>query len=92
MMNKGDGRIMYGQDLGKIDGLDEYVEKRTKEKDEIIEDYRAENKRLNDVIINLHDDIGRCKQKIKMQDHIIDTQQDIINAFCELVGMINDKE
>ena len=57
-----------------------------------IEDYRAENKRLNEVIINLHDDIRRYKQKIKMQDHIIDTQQDIINAFCELVGMINDKE
>ena len=57
-----------------------------------IEDYRAEDKRLNQVINDLHDDIRRYKQKIKMQDHIIDTQQDIINAFCELVGMINDKE
>ena len=56
------------------------------------EDYRAENERLNEVIIDLHDDIRRYKQKVKMQDHIIDTQQDIINAFCELVGMINDKE
>ncbi len=56
------------------------------------EDYRAENTRLNQVILDLHDDMRRCKQKIKMQDHIIDTQQDIINAFCELVGMINDKE
>ena len=57
-----------------------------------IEDLRAEDKRLNQVINDLHDDIRRCKQKIKMQDNIIDTQQDIINAFCELVGMINDKE
>ena len=62
------------------------------EEDEIIKQLKEEDKRLNDVIINLHDDIRRCKQKIKMQDHIIDTQQDIINAFCELVGMINDKE
>ena len=80
------------QNLGEIDGLNEDVEKRTKDKDEIIEDYRSENTRLNQVILDLHDDMRRCKQKIKMQDHIIDTQQDIINAFCELVGMINDKE
>lgn len=78
--------------LGEIDGLNEYVEKRTKDKDEIIEELRAENNRLNDVIIELHDDIRKYNRKVKMQDHIIDTQQDIINAFCELVGMINDKE
>lgn len=78
--------------LGEIDGLNEYVEKRTKDKDEIIEELRAENKRLNDVIIELHDDIRKYNRKVKMQDHIIDTQQDIINALCELVGMINDKE
>ena len=80
------------QNLGKLDGLDEYVEKRTKDKDEIIEDLRAEDKRLNQVIINLHDDIRRYKQKVKMQDNIIDIQQEIIKSFCELVGMINDKE
>lgn len=62
------------------------------DKDEIIEDLKAEDKRLNQVIINLHDDIRRYKQKIIMQDNIIDTQQEIINSFCELVGMINDKE
>ena len=59
---------------------------------EKINELEREDKRLNQVIMDLHDDIRRCKQKIKMQDHIIDTQQDIINAFCELVGMINDKE
>ena len=62
------------------------------EKDEIIEELRAEDKRLNDVIINLHNELRQYNKKVKMQDHIIDTQQDIINAFCELVGMINDKE
>ena len=56
------------------------------------EDYRAENERLNQVIIDLHDDIRRYKQKIKMQDHIIDTQQNIIIALMELVSLINDKE
>ena len=59
---------------------------------EKINELEKEDKRLNQVINDLHDDIRRCNQKIKMQDHIIDTQQDIINAFCELVGMINDKE
>ena len=62
------------------------------EKDEIIEELRAEDKRLNDVITNLHRELRQYDKKVKMQDHIIDTQQDIINAFCELVGMINDKE
>ena len=62
------------------------------EKDEIIEELRAEDKRLNDVITNLHKELRQYNKKVKMQDHIIDTQQDIINAFCELVGMINDKE
>ena len=80
------------QDLGKLDGLNEFVEKRTKDKDEIIEELRAEDKRLNQAIINLHKELRQYDKKVKMQDHIIDTQQDIINAFCELVGMINDKE
>ena len=67
------------------------VEKRTKDKDEIIEELRAEDKRLNQVINDLHNDIRSYNRKVKMQNHIIDTQQDIITAFCELVGMINDK-
>ena len=62
------------------------------EKNKIIEELEEEDKRLNQIIINLHDDIRRYKQKIKVQGYIIGTQQDIISAFCELVGMINDKE
>ena len=80
------------QDLGELDGLNEYVEKRTKDKDEIIEDLQAEDKRLNDVIINLHKDIEKYNRKVKMQDNIIDTQQNIIIALMELVSLINDKE
>ena len=61
------------------------------EKDKIIKELEEEDKRLNQIIINLHDDIRRYKQKIKVQGYIIGTQQDIISAFCELVGMVNDK-
>lgn len=59
---------------------------------EKINELEKEDKRLNQVIMDLHNDIRSYNRKVKMQDHIIDTQQDIINAFCELVGMINDKE
>lgn len=58
---------------------------------EKINELEKEDKRLNQVINDLHNDIRNYNRKVKMQKHIIDTQQDIINAFCELVGMINDK-
>ena len=59
---------------------------------EKINELEKEDKRLNQIIMDLHDDIQKYNRKVKMQDHIIDTQQDIINAFCELVSLINDKE
>ena len=68
---------MYEQNLGELDGLNEYVEKRTKEKDEIIEVLRAENKQLG--------------KKIKKQDMIIDIQWDIIACLMELKGVIEDE-
>ena len=68
---------MYEQNLGELDGLNEYVEKRTKEKDEIIEVLRTENKRLD--------------KKIKKQDMIIDIQWDIIACLMELKGVIEDE-
>ena len=58
---------------------------------EKINEMEREDKRLNQVINDLHNDIRSYNRKVKMQNHIIDTQQDIITAFCELVGMINDK-
>lgn len=64
----------------------------TDEKNKMIEELKEEDKRLNQIIINLYDDIRRYKQKIIMQDNIIDTQQEIIKSFCELVGIINEKE
>ena len=59
---------------------------------EKINELEKEDKRLNQVIMDLHDDIQKYNRKVKMQDHIIDTQQDIINALVELVSLINDKE
>ena len=59
---------------------------------EKINELEKEDKRLNQVIIDLHKDIRKYNRKVKMQDHIIDTQQDIINALVELVSLINDKE
>ena len=83
---------MYAmQDLDELDGLNEYVEKRTKDKDEIIEELREEDKRLNQVIINLHDDIRGYKQKVQKQHMIINIQWDIIACLMELKGVIEDE-
>ena len=75
------------QDLGEVDGLDEYVEKRT---DEIIEELKEEDKRLNDVIINLHKELRQYDKKIKKQQMIIGIQWDIIACLMELKGVIED--
>lgn len=82
---------MYEQDLGELDGLNEYVEKRTKDKDEIIEELKEEDERLNQVIINLHDDIRGYKQKVQKQHMIINIQWDIIACLMELKGVIEDE-
>lgn len=82
---------MYWQDLGELGGLNKYVEKRTKDKDEIIEELKEEDKRLNQVIINLHDDIRGYKQKVQKQHMIINIQWDIIACLMELKGVIEDE-
>lgn len=79
------------QDLGKLDGLNEFVEKKTKDKDEIIEDLRAEDKRLNDVIINLHNELRQYDKEVKKQKMIIGIQWDIIACLMELKGVIEDE-
>ena len=79
------------QNLGKLDGLNEYVEKRTKDKEELIEDLRTEEKRLNEVIINLHNELAQNSKKIKKQHMIINIQWDIIACLMELKGVIEDE-
>ena len=59
-------------------------------KDEMIEELEEEDRRLNQIIINLHDDIARYKQKIQKQHMIINIQWDIIACLMELKGVIED--
>lgn len=62
----------------------------TNEMDKMIEELKEEDKRLNQIIINLYDDIGRYKQKIQKQHMIINIQWDIIACLMELKGVIED--
>ena len=61
-------------------------------KDKMIEELKEEDKRLNQIIINLHDDIARYKQKIQKQHMIINIQWDIIACLMELKGVIEDDD
>lgn len=58
---------------------------------EIIEDLRAEDKRLNDVIIDLHNELAQNSKKMKKQNLIINIQWDIIACLMELKGVIEDE-
>lgn len=62
----------------------------TDKKNKMIEELKEEDKRLNQVIINLHDDIREYKQKVQKQHMIINIQWDIISCFMELKGVIDD--
>lgn len=64
----------------------------TNETDKIIEELKEEDKRLNQIIINLHDDIAKYKQKIQKQNMIINIQWDIIACLMELKGVIEDDD
>ena len=69
----------------------EGMKKGIKDKDEIIEDLRAEEKRLNDVIINLQDELAQNSKEIKKQQMVIGIQWDIIACLMELKGVIEDE-
>ena len=60
----------------------------TSEKDKIIKDLEAEDKRLCMIISNLYTEIACYNEKIKKQEQIISTQQDIINNLIELIKAI----
>ena len=62
----------------------------TNEIDKMIEELEEEDKRLNQIIINLYDDIATYKQKIQKQHMIINIQWDIIACLMELKGVIED--
>ena len=58
---------------------------------EIIEDLRAEEKRLNEIIIDLHNELAQNSKKMKKQNMIINIQWDIIACLMELKGVIEDE-
>ena len=58
---------------------------------EIIEDLRAEEKRLNEIIINLHNELAQNSKEIKKQQMVIGIQWDIIACLMELKGVIDDE-
>lgn len=60
----------------------------TNEKDKIIKDLKAEDRRLCMIISNLYTEIGNYNEKIEKQEQIIHTQQDIINNLIELIKVM----
>lgn len=55
-----------------------------------IEELEKEDKRLCNVISDLHDDIRRYDRKIKKQQMLINIQWDIIASLMELKGVIEE--
>ena len=60
----------------------------TNETDKIIKDLEAEDKRLCNIISSLHTEMGIYNEKIKKQEQVINTQQDIINNLIELIKVM----
>ena len=58
---------------------------------DIIEDLRAEENRLNEIIIDLHNELAQNSKEIKKQQMVIGIQWDIIACLMELKGVIEDE-
>jgi uncharacterized protein (UPF0335 family) len=69
----------------------------TDEKDQIIamseriNELEKEDKRLCNVISDLHDDLRKYDRKVKKQQMLINIQWDIIACLMELKGVIEDE-
>jgi uncharacterized protein (UPF0335 family) len=69
----------------------------TDEKDQIIamseriNELEKEDKRLCNVISDLHDDLRKYDRKVKKQQMLINIQWDIIACIMELKGVIDDE-
>lgn len=57
-----------------------------------IEELKAEDKRLNEIIINLHKKLTKYDKRIKKQNMIINIQWDMIACLMELKGVLDDYE
>lgn len=56
-----------------------------------IEELEKEDKRLCNVISDLHDDLRKYDRKVKKQQMLINIQWDIIACLMELKGVIEDE-
>jgi hypothetical protein len=63
----------------------------TDEKDQRIAELEKEDKRLCNVISDLHDDLRKYDRKVKKQQMLINIQWDIIACLMELKGVIEDE-
>jgi uncharacterized protein (UPF0335 family) len=69
----------------------------TDEKDQIIamseriNELEKEDKRLCNVISDLHDDLRKYDRKVKKQQMLINIQWDIIACLMELKGVLEDE-
>lgn len=61
------------------------------DKDKLIKELKAEDKRLNEIIINVYEELGDYDKKIKKQNMIINIQWDIIACLLELKGVLEDE-
>lgn len=53
-----------------------------------LDELKAEDKRLCNIISNLHNDMGDCEEKIEKQQMIINIQWDIITSLMKLKGVM----
>ena len=63
----------------------------TDETDQRIAELEKEDKRLCNVISDLHDDLRKYDRKVKKQQMLINIQWDIIACLMELKGLIEDE-
>ena len=75
----------YGDDKS-IQKMKEY-----KNKDGTIEELKAEDKRLNNIIIDLHDELRTLNRKIKQQQEIIIQYKEIIECLEIIIGELENK-
>jgi len=61
-----------------------------KNKDQTIKELEEEDKRLNQVIINLHEELAQQTEQNQKQKRIIKTQKMIIDYYIELTNIMEE--
>lgn len=86
------GTCVFNQRLGFAYSVDEIVEvlNALSDVEDENDELKKEDKRLNNIIIELHDDIRKYNTKVKKQQMLINIQWDIIASLMELKGVMED--